>query len=82
MSAPVLDVQGMSVEIGLPAGTLRAVTDVDFSVRTGETFAIVFMNPAQAKPSPHLPLWDCCRARAHDQGPRVDRRTGRGAHGR
>jgi len=41
MSAPVLNVQGMTVEIGLPAGTLHAVTDVDFSVRAGETFAIV-----------------------------------------
>ena len=41
MSATVLDVQGMTVEIGLPAGTLHAVTDVDFSVRAGETFAIV-----------------------------------------
>jgi peptide/nickel transport system ATP-binding protein len=41
MSTPVLDVQGMSVEISLPAGTLHAVTDIDFSVRAGETFAIV-----------------------------------------
>ena len=41
MAAPVLDVRGLSVDIGVPAGTLHAVTDVDFSVHAGETFAIV-----------------------------------------
>ena len=41
MLAPILEVRGLSVEIGVPAGTLHAVTDVDFTVRAGETFAIV-----------------------------------------
>jgi peptide/nickel transport system ATP-binding protein len=41
MAAPVLEVRGLSVEIAVPAGTLHAVTDVDFSVHAGETFAIV-----------------------------------------
>jgi peptide/nickel transport system ATP-binding protein len=41
MTAPVLDVKGLSVEIAVPAGTLHAVTKVDFSVAAGETFAIV-----------------------------------------
>ena len=37
----VLDVQGLSVELDLPAGTLHAVTDVDFHVDRGETLCIV-----------------------------------------
>jgi peptide/nickel transport system ATP-binding protein len=41
MTQPVLEVRGLSVEIAVPAGTLHAVTDVTFSVRAGETFAIV-----------------------------------------
>jgi peptide/nickel transport system ATP-binding protein len=41
MTQPALDVRGLSVEIAVPAGTLHAVTDVTFSVRAGETFAIV-----------------------------------------
>jgi peptide/nickel transport system ATP-binding protein len=41
MAAPVLEVRGLSVEIAVPAGTLHAVTDVDFAIHTGETFAIV-----------------------------------------
>jgi peptide/nickel transport system ATP-binding protein len=37
----VLDVQGLSVELDLPAGTLHAVTDVDLHVDRGETLCIV-----------------------------------------
>jgi len=37
----VLDVQGLSVNLDLPAGTLHAVTDVDFHVNRGETLCIV-----------------------------------------
>ena len=38
---PTLDVRGLTVEIDVPAGALRAVSGVDFQVRRGETFAIV-----------------------------------------
>jgi len=38
---PVLDVQDLSVDIATPAGTLRAVRDVSFQVRRGETLCIV-----------------------------------------
>ena len=38
---PVLAVQGLSVDIAVPSGVLHAVDDVDFSVRRGETLAIV-----------------------------------------
>lgn len=37
----VLDVNGLTVEIDLPAGTLHAVTDVDLHVDRGETLCIV-----------------------------------------
>ena len=37
----VLDVAGLSVDIHVPAGTLRAVRDVDFHVDAGETLCIV-----------------------------------------
>ena len=37
----VLDVQGLSVELDLPAGTLHAVTDVDLHVDRGETLCVV-----------------------------------------
>jgi peptide/nickel transport system ATP-binding protein len=37
----VLDVQGLSVDIGTPRGTLHAVRDVSFQVRRGETLCIV-----------------------------------------
>jgi peptide/nickel transport system ATP-binding protein len=40
-AAPLLDVQGLTVEIAVPAGTLHAVTDVSFTVNPGETFCIV-----------------------------------------
>jgi peptide/nickel transport system ATP-binding protein len=38
---PVLDVRSLSVEIDVPAGTLHAVSDVDFHVAHGETFCLV-----------------------------------------
>ena len=38
---PVLDVQGLSVDIATARGTLRAVRDVSFQVRRGETLCIV-----------------------------------------
>jgi len=37
----VLEVEGLSVDIGTPRGPLRAVRDVSFSVRSGETLCIV-----------------------------------------
>ncbi len=37
----VLDVQGLTVDIATPAGPLRAVRDVSFEVRRGETLCIV-----------------------------------------
>jgi peptide/nickel transport system permease protein len=37
----VLDVQGLTVEIGTPHGSIRPVEDVFLFVRTGETLAIV-----------------------------------------
>ncbi|MFA7666571.1 MAG: ABC transporter ATP-binding protein [Burkholderiaceae bacterium] len=41
MSETVLDVQGLSVDIATPRGTLHAVRDVSFQVRRGETLCIV-----------------------------------------
>ena len=38
---PVLEVRGLSVDIGVPAGTLHAVREIDISVARGETLAIV-----------------------------------------
>src|SRR3954469_17076762 len=38
---PVLDVDGMSVEIRTINGTVRAVNDVSFSARRGETLALL-----------------------------------------
>jgi peptide/nickel transport system ATP-binding protein len=40
-AGPVLDVAGLSVDIAIPAGPLRAVRDVSFTVARGETLAIV-----------------------------------------
>ena len=40
-SAPLLSIEGLSVDIGLPAGTLHALNDVSFSVRRGETYCLV-----------------------------------------
>jgi peptide/nickel transport system ATP-binding protein len=37
----VLDVEGLSVDIATPSGPLRAVRDVSFQVRRGETLCIV-----------------------------------------
>jgi len=37
----VLDVQGLSVDIATPRGTLHAVRDVSFQVRRGETLCLV-----------------------------------------
>ena len=41
MPRPFSTCSGLSVDIGVPAGTLHAVTDLSFSVEAGETFAIV-----------------------------------------
>jgi len=38
---PVLDVAGLSVDIATPLGPLHALRDVSFSIRRGETLAIV-----------------------------------------
>jgi peptide/nickel transport system permease protein len=38
---PLLDVQGLTVEIATPGGLIRPVEDVSFAVRPGETLAIV-----------------------------------------
>jgi peptide/nickel transport system ATP-binding protein len=37
----LLEVRGLSVGIEVPAGTLHAVTDVSFAVKSGETFCLV-----------------------------------------
>ncbi|WP_372621336.1 dipeptide/oligopeptide/nickel ABC transporter permease/ATP-binding protein [Falsiroseomonas sp.] len=39
--APLLDVQGLTVEIATPGGIIRPVEDVSFAVRAGSTLAIV-----------------------------------------
>ncbi|MDB5571832.1 MAG: transporter ATP-binding protein [Hyphomicrobiales bacterium] len=39
--APVLEVEGLSVDIDVPAGKLHAVSDVSFCVRPGETLCLV-----------------------------------------
>ncbi len=39
--APLLDVQGLTVEIVVPGGTIRPVEDISFAVRPGGTLAIV-----------------------------------------
>jgi peptide/nickel transport system ATP-binding protein len=41
MSQPVLEVEGLGVDIAVPAGALHAVSDVSFSVGPGETLCIV-----------------------------------------
>jgi len=41
VSDPLLTVEGLSVDIPVPAGTLRAVRDVSFSVKRGETLCLV-----------------------------------------
>ena len=38
---PVLDVQGLTVDLATPRGTLHAVRDVSFQVRRGETLCLV-----------------------------------------
>ncbi len=40
-AAPVLEVEGLTIDIGVPAGTLHAVSGVDFHVGRGETFCLV-----------------------------------------
>jgi peptide/nickel transport system ATP-binding protein len=39
--APILEAEGLSVEIATPSGALHAVSNIDFAVRAGETFCIV-----------------------------------------
>ncbi|MCB1511752.1 MAG: ATP-binding cassette domain-containing protein, partial [Hyphomicrobiaceae bacterium] len=41
MSDNILEVEGLSVEIPVPAGTLRPVQNVSFSVERGKTLCIV-----------------------------------------
>jgi peptide/nickel transport system ATP-binding protein len=41
VAVPVLDVEGLSVDIATPAGPLRAVRNVSFTVARGETLCIV-----------------------------------------
>ena len=41
LAGPVLEVEGLSVDIATPRGPLRAVRDVSFQVRRGETLCIV-----------------------------------------
>jgi len=41
LAGPVLEVEGLSVDIATPRGPLRAVRDVSFRVRRGETLCIV-----------------------------------------
>ena len=52
-AAPVLEVDGLSVDIATPGGLLHAVRDVSFGVRRGETlFAIETDGEALPFPSP------------------------------
>ena len=37
----VLEVEGLNVDLSIPAGILHAVRNVSFSVRKGETFSLV-----------------------------------------
>jgi peptide/nickel transport system ATP-binding protein len=41
MSAPVLEVEGLSVRLPTPAGALRAVDDVSFAIAPGKTLCVV-----------------------------------------
>ncbi len=41
MTAPLLEVEGLTVEFGAPARPLRVVDDVSFSVQPGEALGIV-----------------------------------------
>jgi peptide/nickel transport system ATP-binding protein len=41
MSAPLLDVEGLCVDIATPRGTLHAVRDVSFRIAPGETLCLV-----------------------------------------
>ena len=41
MTAPVLDIQGLSVTLQTPGGPLNAVHDVSFSLSPGEALGIV-----------------------------------------
>jgi peptide/nickel transport system permease protein len=41
MPAPLLDVQGLTVEIAVPGGVIKPVEDVSFSLSAGRTLAIV-----------------------------------------
>jgi peptide/nickel transport system ATP-binding protein len=41
MTAPLLDVRGLAIDIPMPGALLRPVRGVDFSVAAGETLAIV-----------------------------------------
>jgi peptide/nickel transport system ATP-binding protein len=41
VTAPLLEVDGLTVDIDVPGGRLHAVTDVRFSVNAGETFCLV-----------------------------------------
>jgi peptide/nickel transport system ATP-binding protein len=41
LSAPVLEIDGLDVKIGVASGTLHPVRNVGFSVERGETFCIV-----------------------------------------
>jgi peptide/nickel transport system ATP-binding protein len=40
-STPVLEVEGLSVDLAVPSGMLHAVSDVSFAVRAGETVCLV-----------------------------------------
>ncbi|MBC7726209.1 MAG: ABC transporter ATP-binding protein, partial [Microbacteriaceae bacterium] len=41
MSAPVLEVRGLTTEFSVPGGVARAVDDMSFSIAPGETLCIV-----------------------------------------
>ncbi len=67
---PVLDVEGLSVDLSLPAGTLHAVQDVSFHVNKGETFSLVGESGC-GKTMTALAIMGLLPANAHPRAKRI-----------